>query len=173
MKPAQIDFRKAPGLPRLGWLLLALGATGCALALWTQFRWSTQSAQLSHERLAAQALQRARELPSAPVPLTAAQRRGLQVADSMRRPWLPALRAIEAATSAPIYLLSLSIDPTTGTMKIEGEAPTFDHAMAYVQTLDEGRVLRPASLTSHETVVDPVTGRSYVRFTAITRWSLG
>ena len=171
MTSAHIDFLKAPGTPRAGWLLLGLGAGALALALWMQTHWSAQTAREVERRQHLQAQARSRALPPAPVVPTPAQRYAQQAALALQRPWLPALRAIEAATVAPIYLLSLSIDPTQDMVKIEGDAPSFDHALAYVQMLDEGHALQPAALLSHETVVEPGTGRSYVRFVATTRWS--
>ena len=63
----------------------------------------------------------------------------------------------------------MNVDPATGMVKLDAEAPSFDHALAYVQVLDEVGSLQPAIIVSHEPSVDP-TGRSAVKFSATTRW---
>jgi hypothetical protein len=166
-----IDFLRPPGTPTLGWVLLAAGALCCATAVWFGNKWSS-------ERLVAlraeQAAAEARREQSRPKPRPAPTSDQLRLAHAqleLRRPWLPALRAVESATAAPIFLLSLTIDPATGLVKLEGEAPSLDHALAYGLVLDEGGALQPAVVNSHDVVTDPGSGRSVVRFAATTRWT--
>jgi hypothetical protein len=42
--------------------------------------------------------------------------------------------------------------------------------VAYVQVLDVGGALRPATMVSHDQVADAGSGRSVVKFSAMTRW---
>ena len=169
MSGRAVDFLRAPQPPRIGWVLLMLGVAALAAAFSFDQRWASERA--ASERVEQQALdaRRARQAPPPPVELTLAQRRWQQAQGELRRPWLPALRAIESATLNPVFLLSLTIEPSTGLIKLDAEAPSFDHALAYVQMLDEGGVLQPATLVSHEQGAD-VAGRSTVRFSAVTYW---
>lgn len=170
MNARALDFLRPPSPPKVGWVLLAIGAAALAAALWCEQRWSFERAateRAEQERLAAQ---RASQTPVKPPEPTLAQRRWQQAQPELRRPWLPALRAIESATANPVFLLSLSIEPASGQIKIDAEAPSFDHALAYVQVLDVGGVLQPATILSHEQTADAASGRSIVRFSASTRW---
>lgn len=105
-----------------------------------------------------------------PVPVSPDQRRLQHIAPQLRQPWLPVLRVVEGATRPPVYLLALAIDPASGNVRVEGEAPSFDKALEYAKALDEDGVLGPAELRSHEQMSEP-SGRAAVRFSIVTRWS--
>jgi len=169
---ASTDFLRPPGSPRVGWVLLVVGAVCLATALWLERQWTSERAAAEHAARAADTIRRERERPKpAPAP-TMAQLRWQQAQAELRRPWIPALRAVESATVDPVYLLSLAIDPATEAIKLEGEAPSFDHALAYVQNLDEGGVLQPATIASHDQTFEAGSGRGFVHFTATTRWNV-
>ena len=169
MSGPAVDFLRAPQPPRIGWVLLAVGVAALATAWWFDQRWTSE--RVASERAEQQAVDalRALQAPAPPVEPTLAQRRWQQAQGELRRPWLPALRAIESATVNPVFLLSMTIEPGKGLIKLDAEAPSFDHALAYVQVLDEGDVLQPATLVSHEQGGD-VAGRSTVKFSAVTQW---
>ena len=169
MSGRAVDFLQAPQPPRVGWVLLALGIAALAAALWCEQHWASERAAAEHAEQQALAAQRARQAPPPPVEPTLAQRRWQQAQPELRRPWLPALRAIESATVNPVFLLSMTIEPSKGLIKLDAEAPSFDHALAYVQVLDEGGVLQPATLMSHDQAGD-AAGRSTVKFSAVTHW---
>jgi hypothetical protein len=164
-----VDFLRAPSPPAAGWVLLAVGIVALATALWFEQRWASErvAAESAHER--ALAAQRALSAPPPRREPSIAQRRWQQAQVELQRPWLPALRAIEGATVNPVFLLGMTIEPSQGLVKLDAEAASFDHALAYVQVLDIGGALEPAALISHEHVVD-ATGRNTVRFSAVTRW---
>lgn len=164
------DFLRPPSPPRAGWVLLVIGAAALAAALWCEQRWSFERAATERAEQENLAVQRASQAPAKPPEPTLAQRRWQQAHPELRRPWLPALRAIESATVNPVFLLSLSIEPASGQIKIDAEAPSFGHALAYVQVLDVGGALQPATILSHEQAADAASGRSIVRFSASTRW---
>lgn len=171
MSAATIDFLRPPRAPGIGWLLLALGAAALATALWLDHRWAQQRAE--YEATARAREERARESQRAaqrPVPLTPDQKRLQRVSPQLRQPWLPTLRLIENVTEPPVYLLALSIDPAAGTATLDAEALSFDHALSYLQLLNEDGLLGPAQLRSHEQSGDPA-GHPSVRFTVITQWS--
>lgn len=171
MSAATIDFLRPPRAPGIGWLLLALGAAALATELWLDHRWAQQHA--AYEATVREREERALEAQRAaqrPVPLTPDQRRLQRVAPQLRQPWLPTLRLIESVTEPPVYLLGLSIDPATGTAKLDAEALSFDYALSYLQLLNEDGLLGPAQLRSHEQSGDPA-GQPSVRFTVVTQWS--
>jgi len=85
---------------------------------------------------------------------------------------MASLRAIESATVDPVYLLGLSFEPSTGAIKLEAEAPSFEHALAFTQVLADGVTLSTASLASHEQLADQTALRPVVRFTVLTRWNM-
>lgn len=170
MTARTVDFLRPPQQPRVGWLLLALGIAAIATALWCDQHWLARRAAVERAEREALAVQTATQKPPKPVEPSLAQRRWEQAQVELRRPWLPTLRAVESATVNPVFLLSMTIDPAKGLIKLEGEAPSFDHALAYVQVLDEGGALRPAQLVSHEQSADGAPGRPSVKFSAVTQW---
>lgn len=168
---AAIDFLRPRRVPWIGLGLLVLGVAALAISLGLSQRWAAQRAD--HEaaaRLREEAALQALRAASKPPELSADQRRVQRVAPQLRQPWLPALRLIENATQAPVFLLGLAIDPASGVIRLDGEAPTFEQVVAYMSQLDEPGLMGPAELRSHEQALDP-TGRSAVRFTIVTRWS--
>jgi len=171
MSGAMIDFLRPPRPPRVGWLLLALGIAGLATALGCEQRWASERAAAARAEQQALAAERVRRAPPPPAEPTLAQRRWQQAQLELQRPWLPTLRVIESTTVNPVFLLSTTIEPSKGLIKLDAEAPSFDHALAYVQLLDEAGVLQPAALVSHEQAANAGDGRSNVKFSAVTRWS--
>jgi hypothetical protein len=171
MGSPKIDFLRPIGIPRIGWGLLLVGVLAVALTARTIEGWQSGAAQreatMQHELAARDAAFRAARRPK---PTSADDRLAQLVANRMRQPWIPALRAIEEVTGSPVFLLELSIDPETGLVKLRGEAPSFDHALAYAQRLDEGGALAPATLLSHETIADQDPVNPIVRFDVATRW---
>jgi len=170
MSAVRIDFLHPRRVSPVGVVLLALGVVALFLSLWMDRVWTAKRAE-REEATHAQwdAAQRRRQEAERPVPLTPDQQRMRRIAPVLRQPWLPTLRLIESVTTPPVYLLSLSIDPATGAIQIEAEAPDFQSALAYVQSLDEEGLLGPAQLRSHETGNDPA--RPTVRFKVVTQWS--
>jgi hypothetical protein len=171
MKPALIDFRSAGRAPAIGWVMLALGVTVLSTALWFDRTWTVQRAEAEQARRATEdAARQARELASRPVQLTAEELRLRATEPLLRQPWLPVLRVIESVTEPPVYLLGLTIEPSSGQIRIEAEAPSFADALEYAKTLRNEEVLAPAQLRSHEGFTDPNTGRQATRFTVTSQW---
>ena len=166
-----VDFLRPRRVPWSGWGLLLLGAISLGAALWFEGQWSQE--RLAFESARAQgeeAAQRAREAALRPVVSSAEELRQRHVAPLLRQPWLPTLRLIENVTEPPVFLLAMSVDPTSGTVRLDGEAPGFAQALAYSQALDDAALLGPAQLRSHDTVADPGSGRQVVHFSIVTRW---
>ncbi|MEO3715592.1 hypothetical protein [Roseateles flavus] len=165
-----IDFVQRRPSPSAGRLLLVAGGLALGAALWLQHRWDMVHASREARQLEqAQAVEASRKAVQAAQKPTPDQVRLRNVAPLLRQPWLPVLRVIEHATEPPVHLLSLSIDPATGMVRVEGEAGSFDQVLAYAQTLDDDSVLGPARLGSHESIMD-VAGRTLVRFSITTPW---
>lgn len=172
MSRPTIDFLRQSGTPTLGWLLLAAGAACFATAVWLTNKWSSERLLAQRADHAAAEAKREQSRPRPQAAPTIHQLRQAQAQLELRRPWLSALQAIESTTVAPIYLLSLNVDPVTGVIKLEGEAPSLDHALAYGLVLDEDGVLQPAIVNSHDAAAGSGSGRSVVRFAASTRWTV-
>jgi hypothetical protein len=170
MSTSAVDFLRDPHPPVLGWVLLAVGAAALAVALWFDRQWFSERAAATQAEAQLIAARDARRAPARPVEPSLGQRRWGQVRPEVGRPWLPALKAVEAATVNPVFMLSMNVEPATGLIKLEAEAPSFDHALAYVQVLDQSGALRPAVMVSHEQTTDLASGRSFVKFTAATQW---
>lgn len=170
MSAAFIDFHRPRRVPVLGWVLFALGSAVLAGGLWLDRAWTNERAAVEAARRARDdAARQARELASRPVPLTADELRQRAAAPLLRQPWLPVLRVVEAATEPPVFLLGLAIDPASGQIRIEGEAPSFAEVLAYAQSLRDD-VLVPAQLRSHEAFTDPNNGRQATRFSVTSQW---
>jgi len=165
-----IDFSRSPARSRAGAWLLAAGMVALVSSLWLDHQWTAERAEA--ERLL-QAELEAQRVAQRPVPVrepSASERRALRARSELQRPWMKTLSAIEAATVDPIFLLSASFEPAAGTIKLEAEAPSFDHALAYTQNLPEGHALVSAALASHEAAPDTPLLHNGVRFTVLARW---
>lgn len=172
MSASTIDFLKPRAKSWLGWCVLALGIGAVAAALHVDRQWRRERTEREAALTArASAAEQQRREALRPMPVSPDQRRLQHIAPQLRQPWLPVLRVVEGATRPPVYLLALAIDPASGSVRVEGEAPGFDEALAYAKALDEDGPLGPAELRSHEQVSDP-SGRAAVRFTIMTRWSV-
>jgi len=168
---AAIDFLHPEVPPRLGWVLLGAGAVALVAALAVDRHYEAEQAEASRSAQALLEQERQRQQPIRVVAPTPAELRLRQAEADARSPWLATLRAVETLTGDPVYLRSLAIEPATGTVKLEAEAPSFAEALAYAKALDDDGALHPAFLSSHEQSVDPATGKSTVRFNVAGRWN--
>lgn len=155
VKLASVDFLREPSQPVGGWWMFAAGAVSvvCAIAFAHHCR-ALRDETVLRERAILSARE-AGQRPAAAAPPTPAQRRWQQAQPELAKPWKAALRAIESSTHAPIYLLSMNMDPATGLIRLEGEAPSFDLALAYVRALNAESALSSATLEAHEEMSSP------------------
>ena len=168
---AAVDFLRLESAPRLGWVLLALGVVALAAAM--AFDGRVEVARVAADRVAQARAEQERDArrPVRAVPPTPAMIRLRQAELDARAPWLATLRVVESVAQDPVYLRSLVIEPATGTVKLEAEAPSFADALALAKSLDDDGMLRPALMSSHEQIVDAQTGKSAVRFNVSGRWN--
>ena len=165
-----VDFLKPTGAPRLGWWLLAAGVVTLGAAQWCDQRWTAERGLAEQAQQARAEALRATQRAAAPAVPSATERRLQYARTELQRPWMAALRAVESAAADPVYVLALSFDPRVGAVKIEAEAPSFEHALAFTQVLADGTALSAANLLSHEQVNDPAAPQPVVRFTVLARW---
>lgn len=166
-----IDFLRPRRPPLVGWFILCIGLTLLAGAIRINLHWSDE--RKSHEaavRIADESVKQARLAALKPVPPTVEQMRLNRIAPLLRQPWLPVLRLVEASTKAPVYLVAMSIDPTRGAIKLEGEAPSLSDALVYVQHLNSPGEIQSTQLRSHEQFNDQA-GKPLTRFTVEARWN--
>ncbi len=171
MNARTIDFLRPRRTPLLGWLLLVAGSLAVGIAVRQEQHFDAAQAlrddaeaRFEHDETIA------RERSEAAAKPTPESRR-LDAAElEVRRPWLATLEAVEAATSAPVYVLDFTVQPSKGLVHLEGESPDFDQAVAYVERLRSEGALSHASLASHESVTDAATARQLVRFSVNAIW---
>jgi len=166
-----LDFLRSPGQPALGWLLLLLGVAAVAGVLaFNHHRQEIQAREDMKIEARAEAQRREREAALRPHVMSPEEKRLRHVLPALNQPWLPVMRSIESVTDSPVFLLGLSIDPSSGKLQIEAQAPDFDEAMGYVQRLAEVDLLKSVQIVSHDNVLDP-WGRPSVKFNVTARWS--
>ena len=164
------DFLRGPARPYAGWVCLGVGTLAIVAAL----AWDYHEAQGREAALRAQRqAQEAAGSTTAPAPSPAeraAQQRVRQVQAELRMPWLAVLQAVEAATVKPVYMLSMSVEPSSGAVRLDAEATNYEQALAYARALGESGLLAPAMLVSHEQIAEAAPGRPALRFSVSTRW---
>jgi hypothetical protein len=166
-----VDFSHAPSPPGVGWALLGAGILALAASIAVEAHFVAAKDAADRELLAQLDLERLRRQPMKVVPPTAGEIRVREAVAESRGPWLATLRAIETTTQDPVYLRSMTVEPSTAVIKLEAEAPSFADALSYAKALDEEALLHPALLTSHEAVADTTTGKNVVRFNVVTQWN--
>ena len=172
MNLTAVDFLRTRSQPGVGWGLLFTGIAMFAAVLAIDRQWAAERDGAERQKQETLAARQLRPTPLHPPELSIADRRLQQVRTEQRRPWLAALSAIEAATVHPVYLLSLNIEPSTGVVRLEAEAPSFEKALTYVEALGASGSLHPATLVSHAPATAQPSDLPVVRFSAITQWSV-
>jgi hypothetical protein len=122
---------------------------------------------------ASEARENARRRARAPKPVvvpTRAERWEAQADELVRQPWMRTLRSIERVTEAPVYLLSLTVEPGRGSIRLDAEAPAYDHVLAYLRALNEEAELMSARLVSHTLAPPDPEGVVRMRFSVVAGW---
>ena len=170
MKPVRLELdhlrkRTRPG--RASWILLAVALAFAADV--AHGYWSARSRiEVQAVRLAGLPDSRAtRGAPAAPL----SQEEFAAAQDTILRlsmPWDNVFRALEAARSEDVALLSIEPDARSGAVSISGEARSYPAALTYVAWLSGEKTLRNVRLVRHELVRNDA--RRPVLFTVSADW---
>ena len=169
MNTRSIDFLRPVAWQPIGWALFIAGSMCLAFALLKAKAWR-------QEREAVEMLARQEEAQAKTLRDQRAQRlavktdpRESQARLDLGRPWLGVMGAIEAVTNEPVYLLSMTMERSSGLVKLEAEVPSFDDALAYVDGLAATKRLKAPTLRSHQQGLD-TQGRPLVRISIEAEW---
>ncbi|MCR5881416.1 hypothetical protein LRS03_00465 [Rhizobacter sp. J219] len=167
-----VDFAEPRDrVPRLGVVFMAAGLMSLLAVAWCQERWAADRERALQEvERRAEALRVQRQAKPVVTTATVDEKRMQRVVAERSRPWMAALRAVESATRDPVFLLAMNADVSNHNLRLDAEAPSFEHALAYVQVLPDGVGIASAHLLSHESVTDATSGRQVVRFSVSARW---
>jgi hypothetical protein len=153
MKPVSLELdhlRKTPRPARVSWLLLAIALAFAADVGSSYFKTRTEiearTAQLA--RLSSARPARA----STPVGALSKEEFGAAQDTILRlsMPWDNVFRALEAARSDDVALLSIEPDAGSGSVSISGEAKSYPAALTYVAWLSHEKTLKNVRLAKHE-----------------------
>ena len=144
-----LDFVAAPRqAPLAGGLLLALGL-GAAIAVGVLFDGQITERNRMDAELNAATSNRGQRLSSS----TAASGESAKVEAELSIPWSLLLSELESAgkdSAATVSLLQVEPDPGKHIVRITAEAKSLPAALAYLQRLQQSKVLRYPMLESHE-----------------------
>lgn len=172
MKPIPLaldHLRRTPPPAWSSWLLLAV-ALGFAADVGTSYVKVRTEVEAKTERAARLSIApRARGAAS---PLGALSQNEFSAAqDTILRlsmPWDNVFRALEAARSDDVALLSIEPDAGSGSLSLTGEAKSYPAALTYVAWLSHEKTLKNVRLARHELVQnDP---RRPLAFTISANW---
>lgn len=170
MSLRHVDFVRPEQRHRVGWVVLVLGLCSLVAAGGAAHR-------LSHLKTWASVVN---ERPTtAPQAVPPAMRAAAPPNEEVRarRPqagsdhdWTYALQALEAATVAPVYTLSVALETSTQSMRVEAEAPSVRHITLYVESIQASPGIKAASLMNHQEWLDPTSQRQAIRFAVVANW---
>ncbi len=177
MKPVRLELdhlRKTPRPARVSWLLLAIalaftadvGSSYVVARSGVEAK-SSRLARLSNAHSAREAVAPAAARSLSQEEFAAAQ--GTILRQSM--PWDNVFRALEAARSDDVALLSIEPDAGSGSLSITGEARSYPATLTYVAWLSHEKTLKNVRLAKHEIVQNEA--RRPVLFTISADWKDG
>lgn len=173
MKPIALELdhlRKAPRPARLSWLLLAI-ALGFAADVGRSYVKARLEVEARTARLARLSSANAARGPAGASVQPLSREEFAAARDTILRlsmPWDNVFRALEAARSDDVALLSIEPDAGSGSLSITGEAKSYPAALTYVAWLAHEKTLKNVRLARHEIVKgDP---RRPLAFTLAADW---
>ena len=174
MKPVRLELdhlRRTPRPAKVSWLLLAIALAFAAevatsyVKTWMEIEARTAKlARLSGARPAREAAESTPAGPLSKEEFGAAQDTILRLS----MPWDNVFRALEAARSDDVALLSIEPDAGSGSLSITGEARSYPAALTYVAWLSHEKTLKNVRLARHE--FDRSDARGRVSFTISADW---
>lgn len=175
MKPVRLalDFRPATAGPSR-WAAWGALAMAVVLALWLSERHSRSQQALETLQARNDELQQRLRPPRearAPAPSADAAKRIQQANAVIQRltlPWEELFRAVEAADSRGLALLSLEPNGRDMTLRVAGEVRSVGELLSYVERLSRQPGLGQVHLVGYETVQRD--GAEIISFTLAARW---
>ena len=156
MKPVRLELdhlRKTPRPARISWLLLAIALAFAAdvASSYVKTRMEIEARTVKLARLSGALPARDASAATLAGPLSKEEFGAAQ--DTILRlsmPWDNVFRALEAARSDDVALLSIEPDAGSGSLSITGEARSYPAALTYVAWLSHERTLKNVRLAKHE-----------------------
>ena len=172
MKPVRLELdhlRRTPRPARISWLLLAIALAFAAdvAVSYVKTRMEIEARTAKLARLSD--ARPARDTGASSGPLSKEEFGAAQ--DTILRlsmPWDNVFRALEAARSDEIALLSIEPDAGSGSLSITGEARSYPAALTYVAWLAHEKTLKNVRLARHE--IDRNDARQRIAFTISADW---
>jgi hypothetical protein len=172
MKPVRLELdhlRKTPRPARISWVLLAIALAFAADvgSSYVKTRMEIEARTAKLARLSGARSEAAASTPAGPLSkeeFGAAQDTILRLS----MPWDNVFRALEAARSDDVALLSIEPDAGSGSLSITGEARSYPAALTYVAWLSHEKTLKNVRLAKHE--IDRNDARQRVSFTISADW---
>jgi len=172
MKPVRLELdhlRKTPRPARMSWLLLAIALAFAADVAFSYVKTRTEIEARTAKLARLSGALPAREATASTGALSkeefgAAQGTILRLS----MPWDNVFRALEAARSDDVALLSIEPDAGSGSLSIAGEARSYPAALTYVAWLSHEKTLKNVRLARHE--IDRNDARQRVAFTISADW---
>src|SRR2546426_4885421 len=174
MKPVRLELdylRRTRRPARISWLLLAIALAFAADVgssyVKTRMEIEARTAKLARLSGARPERDAAAATPAGPMSkeeFGAAQDTILRLS----MPWDNVFRALEAARSDDVALLSIEPDAGSGSLSIAGEARSYPAALTYVAWLSHEKTLKNVRLARHE--IDRNDARQRVAFTISADW---
>lgn len=174
MKPVRLELdhlRRTPRPARVSWLFLAIALAFAADVgfsyVKTRMEVEARTGKLARLSGARPEREAAAATPAGPLSkeeFGAAQDTILRLS----MPWDNVFRALEAARSDDVALLSIEPDAGSGSLSITGEARSYPAALTYVAWLAHEKTLKNVRLARHE--IDRNDARQRVSFTIWADW---
>ncbi len=172
MKPVRLELdhlRKALRPARISWLLLAI-ALAFAADVGSSYVKTRTEIEARTAKLARLSGGPTREVSASTSAGLSKEEFGAAQDTILRlsMPWDNVFRALEAARSDDVALLSIEPDAGSGSLSITGEARSYPAALTYVAWLAHEKTLKNVRLARHE--IDRNDARQRVSFTISADW---
>jgi len=172
MKPARLELdhlRKTPRPARISWVLLAI-ALAFAADVGSSYVKTRAEIEARTAKLARLSGGPTREVSASTSAGLSKEEFGAAQDTILRlsMPWDNVFRALEAARSDDVALLSIEPDAGSGSLSITGEARSYPAALTYVAWLSHEKTLKNVRLARHE--IDRNDARQRVSFTISADW---
>jgi len=170
MRALNLDFKyRPPRFPLAGVSLLLLGALVLGV-VWGKAHELSGRIELAQMRLQNTA-QRGRmpaPQPADPQAFAEEVQQANDILQQLTLPWDALFKVVETSNDKEIALLSIQPDAGKRQLRIEGESRNLGALLAYIERLEQSRVLTRVFLTSHEVrTQDP---ERPVRFALAASW---